>query len=394
MFQRELVRGMILHQLALLLTALFMCLSVGVSFWLILAHATHYLIPYEQKQIIRILAMIPIYSIISFFSLVFHHKDVYLDLVRNIYEAYVVASFFTLMCYYVAPTLHEQKEYFRNVRPKPWIFPLKGVDTPRSGLTWFNIIYVGINQFCITRPFFGLIAVISERTGHYCDSSTRPQDGHLWIVLLQGAFILIAMYCVMQFYVQLKEDLAPYRGSLKVLCIKLVLFVMFWQTWLLGLLSRKKGPLQPTAYLSAVDIHVGIPCMLICFEMTVFAIVHHWAFPWTPYDVDRQLRGPGGPKFYIRDPLGAFLDALNPWDYAKAGARGLRWLFHGVHYRKDDSSYRLHREIELKAKAGPDLMPQATRARIGAHSDPGTTSDAVRQEDELKRRHAKRFASD
>jgi hypothetical protein len=50
MLEQRLVEGLIFHQLALLLSALFMCLSVGSSFWLILAHALHYLRPYEQKQ--------------------------------------------------------------------------------------------------------------------------------------------------------------------------------------------------------------------------------------------------------------------------------------------------------------------------------------------------------
>tara|TARA_R110002003_G_scaffold116_4_gene10091 strand:- start:2524 stop:3540 length:1017 start_codon:yes stop_codon:yes gene_type:complete len=330
--------------------------------------------------------MIPIYSIISFFSLVFHQKDVYLELVRNCYEAYVIASFFTLMCHYVAPNLHQQKNYFRNVQPKAWVFPLKRVQVPRSGLTWFNIIYAGINQFCITRPLFAIIAIITESQGRYCGSSTRPENGVMWITLLQGACVLIAMYCLVQFYVQLKEDFASHQPALKVLCIKLVMFLVFWQTWLLGLLSRKKGPLQPTAYLSALDIRVGIPCVLICFEMTLFAILHHWAFPWRPYDLNRQLRGPDRPELYTRKPLAAFLDALNPWDHAKAAARGLRWLLHGVHNRMNDSSYQTHSEVEPETKAYAHSMTQVTKVTTGTHSNSGASKDVERRNDEHESR--------
>lgn len=42
--------SLVFHQLALIVSAIFMCLSMGVSFWLILQHALHYLKPYEQKQ--------------------------------------------------------------------------------------------------------------------------------------------------------------------------------------------------------------------------------------------------------------------------------------------------------------------------------------------------------
>lgn len=40
----------------------------------------------------------------------------------------------------------------------------------------------------------------------------------------------IAMYCLIQFYVQLKEDIAQYSPFLKIVSIKLVIFLSFWQT--------------------------------------------------------------------------------------------------------------------------------------------------------------------
>ena len=98
--------------------------------------------------------------------------------------------------------------------------------------------------------------------------------------------------------------------------------------------------MQSTKYVSPLDIHLAIPCILICFEMTVFACIHHWAFPWKPYDLDNQLRGPDRRETYAGSPLRALIDALNPWDYAKAAARGFRWLFRDIRYRKDDASYR------------------------------------------------------
>lgn len=112
----------------------------------------------NSNSIIRILFMIPIYATFSFLSLLFYTYAVYFELVRNCYEAYVIASFFTLMCHYIAPSLHDQKEYFRNVKPEPWVFPLNKIRTPRSGLTWFNIIYACVFQFCFTRPLFTFIA--------------------------------------------------------------------------------------------------------------------------------------------------------------------------------------------------------------------------------------------
>lgn len=49
-------------------------------------------------------------------------------------------------------------------------------------------------------------------------------------MVIEGGCVSIAMYCLIQFYVQLKEDLAEHRPLLKVAAIKLVIFLSFWQT--------------------------------------------------------------------------------------------------------------------------------------------------------------------
>jgi hypothetical protein len=316
--------------------------------------------------------VIPIYSIISFFGLLFYEKTVYLELIRTCYEAYVIASFFTLMCHYVAPNLHDQKEYFRNVQPKPWIFPLNKVKPPQSGLTWFNIVYACIFQFCITRPLLTIIAIITHHKKSYCPTSPRPEHGHLWIALFQGAVVFIAIYCLAQFYKQLKQDLAPHKPFLKILSIKLVMFLVFWQTWLINLVARKTPSKSPARTVGALDVHVAIPSMLICFEMTIFAGLLHWAFPRKPYHIKSQLRGPEYVEHYAGGPHQAILDAMNPWDYCKAVARGCRWLFHDVHHRKHDPSYQYTLKKERESSDELELKSDTVKmARISARSDPG-----------------------
>ena len=100
--------------------------------------------------------MIPIYAVVSFLSYLYYKHAVYFELLRDCYEAFAIASFFTLMCHYIAPNLHAQKEYFRNIQPKNWVWPLNWMQKctggenkgflrrPRSGLTWFNVCPVPI----------------------------------------------------------------------------------------------------------------------------------------------------------------------------------------------------------------------------------------------------------
>ena len=103
----------------------------------------------SKHSIIRILFMVPIYATVSFLSYTFYWHAIYFEVLRDCYEAFAIASFFALLCHYIAPDLHSQKDYFRTIKPKPWVWPLswaaKCCDnvwrTPRSGLTWFNVRY-------------------------------------------------------------------------------------------------------------------------------------------------------------------------------------------------------------------------------------------------------------
>jgi hypothetical protein len=48
-------------------------------------------------------------------------------------------------------------------------------------------------------------------------------------MVIEAACVTIAMYCLIQFYLQLREDLGRYSPFLKILSIKLVIFLSFWQ---------------------------------------------------------------------------------------------------------------------------------------------------------------------
>lgn len=96
--------------------------------------------------------MVPIYSVVAWLSILFYHDSVYFEVIGDCYEAFAIASFFSLMCSYIAPDLHSQKDYFRGITPKDWVWPLPWFQkwkccfghrgawrNPRSGLTWFNV---------------------------------------------------------------------------------------------------------------------------------------------------------------------------------------------------------------------------------------------------------------
>jgi hypothetical protein len=162
------------------------------------------------------------------------------------------------------------------------------------------------------------------------------------------------MYCLIQFYVQLRHDLAPHRPFLKVLAIKLVIFLSFWQSFLISILTSSTLKIvNTTAKIAYPDLKVGIPSLLLCIEMMIFSFLHLFAFPYTPYSkgapatkypistpsIGSGMEGPGPNQGGFLG-IKAFVDAMNPWDLVKAFARGMKWLFVGRKTRENDSSYK------------------------------------------------------
>lgn len=127
--------------------------------------------------------MIPIYAVVSFLSYLYYKKAIYFEVLRDCYEAFAIASFFTLMCHYIAPNLHDQKEYFRSVEPKNWVWPItwmqkcsggqdKGwLRKPRSGLTWFNVRTHGPDSWAGWLTVIRLFGLASSNTASFALSS-------------------------------------------------------------------------------------------------------------------------------------------------------------------------------------------------------------------------------
>jgi len=157
---------------------------------------------FSTRSIIRILFMVPVYATASFLSFWFYWHAIYFQVISDCYEAFTIASFFALLCHYIAPNLHEQKKYFRGVQPRSWVWPLTWMRkcccgdrgpwrTPRSGLTWFNIIWLGIYQYCFIRVAMTITAVTTQYFGRYCESSNSPVFAHIWV--RKASYVLLLL---------------------------------------------------------------------------------------------------------------------------------------------------------------------------------------------------------
>ncbi|KAI1836127.1 hypothetical protein DTO006G1_1315 [Penicillium roqueforti] len=349
--------GISFHLLALLMGGACAIIACLVSFALIMLHATHYSKPIEQRHIIRILFMVPVYSLVAWLSIFFYQDSVYFEVLGDCYEAFCISAFFSLMCHYIAPDLHSQKEYFRGIHPKEWLWPLNWFQktwggerlwrTPRSGLTWFNIVWVGVFQYCVMRVLMTIVAVVTQAFGLYCEASLSPAFSHIWTIVIESVSVTIAMYCLIQFYQQTSQDIKQYQPFLKIVSIKLVIFLSFWQSTLISLLVSE-GVLASTEKIALNDFKVGLPELLINIEMAIFGILHLWAFPWecyALYNLPSEVTDfyGNGKVAYQGGRYGerALIDAMNPLDLLKAIGRSARWLFVGRKNRMLDPSYHV-----------------------------------------------------
>ncbi|KAJ3748543.1 organic solute transporter Ostalpha-domain-containing protein [Lentinula detonsa] len=286
------------HHVGWVVAGFFTILAIITSAWLINKHLVNYTDKREQRYIIRILFMVPIYAIISMASYLFWNESTPLLLVRDGYESTVLTSFFYLLLNYVSHDSDEQKTIFikhglsreydrealrKGERPKKWIFPLGFIKwKPADGLLFLQLMKWGVLQYCVIRPITTLAAVLLNYVGLYCEDSWGLGWGHTYITVIVSTSVTVAMYCLIQLYIPISKILAPQKPLLKLFSVKAIVFLTFWQATFLSMLSMV-GVIKDTTYMTADDINIGIGALLETFEMMLFGFFHIIAFTYKVY---------------------------------------------------------------------------------------------------------------
>ncbi|KAJ7502904.1 organic solute transporter Ostalpha-domain-containing protein [Mycena galericulata] len=313
------------HHVGWIVAGFFTVVAVITSFWLVNKHLQWYTNKREQRYIVRLLFMVPIYATISLASYLFWNHSTPLLLIRDAYESTVLTAFFYLLLTYLSPNPDDQKAIFLKVglsraadaaaladgeEPKKWMLPLGFIKAkPADGLYFLQIMKWGVLQYCVIRPLTTLIAVILNYVGWYCDSSFSPRWGYIYITVIVSISVSIAMYCLIQVYIPIAVYLAPQKPLLKLFSVKAVVFLTFWQATFLSCLSMF-GVVKDTTYMTADDINIGIAALLETFEMMLFAFLHLRAFsykPYQPFHDPKSKQPPPTPTPRLRS-LGHVLD--------------------------------------------------------------------------------------
>ncbi|ORZ24278.1 organic solute transporter Ostalpha-domain-containing protein [Absidia repens] len=262
--------------IALFFTITGSCISL-LSVWL---HWKNYRKPNQQRQVIRILWMVPIYGISTFISLISLNTAFYVDTFRDIYEAFVIYTFFNLLL----NKLGGERAMIIMLHSRPPsenFFP---------GTLWSRDIYVGdpytflfvkrgILQFVYVKPLLAVVTMVLKATGNYQDGEISWSSSYFYLTFFYNLSVCLSLWCLMVFFYATKKDLAGFRPLPKFLCVKAIIFFSFWQSVIIALLVffgaiRDDGP---------EHISVAIQDFLVCVEMVPFAIAHSFAFSYEDY---------------------------------------------------------------------------------------------------------------
>lgn len=243
--------------------------------------------PQVQKYVIRILFMVPIFSIQSWFSLFFNNATFYIRAFREVYEAFVLSSFL----YYIFELLGGEDQCIERMSCKDAKYGKHGyiISTLFISSNWsmgrqfvLNCKY-GVLQLVLVKLVGTIIMVSLQARGKY-----HPKLGigikspSLYVGSIMIISITYAMYCLVKLYIATKDDLKEWNPLSKFMCIKGIIFFTFWQGFAISVLYYF-GLLTSIGGWDHEHVSNGLQDFLLAFEMVGFAIAHRYAFPHTDY---------------------------------------------------------------------------------------------------------------
>lgn len=246
----------------------FSLVATVVATYLIFKHLQHYNRPLLQRQIIRIIAIVPVYAICSALSLTFEHQAVYINTLRDVYEAYCIHCFLVLMLDFPggeAAVVEGIKDKGLLAHPMPC-----GLCCAKIPLGADFIVSMKRTtlQFVVLKPILASLAIIFMLSEVYATDGAQR-----FLLIMYNLSYTTALYGLFLFYLGTKQLLKGFSPVRKFSAVKVIVFATYYQSLIV----------------------VAIPGMddlgsserwndfIICIEMALFAIMHIYCFPFQEF---------------------------------------------------------------------------------------------------------------
>jgi hypothetical protein len=257
-------------------------MTVIMTSLLVYLHLTAYTNPPQQRIIIRILLMIPIYAVDSCMAIWDYRVAPVIGLARDCYESYVIYNFFHLLMSYLGGEEHALASMVgAKIRHMP---PLCCLPPFQLSSRTFRLWKLLLVQYMWMKPVLAVIAILLTPSGAYDEASWSFRNVHVYFVLILNISVTLAFTTLVYFFMEYKTLLAPHQPIGKFAAVKAVVFLSFWQGVLMGVLVHI-GVIQSSreGLWSSDQVSIGLQDFLICIEMLLMCYVHHRVFPETPY---------------------------------------------------------------------------------------------------------------
>ncbi|XP_015065838.1 transmembrane protein 184C-like [Solanum pennellii] len=268
-------------------------LSMHFTIQLLSQHLFFWKNPKEQKAIIMIICMAPLYAIDSFVGLLDIRGSktffMFLDSVKECYEAVAIAKFLALMYSYLNISIS------KNIVPDE----IKGREIHHSfPMTLFQPRTAHLDhrtlkllkhwtwQFVIIRPACSILMITLQILGLY------PNWLSWTFTIILNISFSVAMYSLVVFYHVFSTELQPHKPLSKFICIKGIVFFSFWQGLLVKTLVSWGIIKSHHFWLDVEHLQEAIQNVLICVEMVFFSVMQQYAYHVAPYsgDVEAKLK--------------------------------------------------------------------------------------------------------
>ncbi|KAH8735605.1 organic solute transporter Ostalpha-domain-containing protein [Ilyonectria robusta] len=271
----------------------------------IFLQAKNYRKPLLQRYVVRILLMVPIYSIASWTSMISLKAAAFLDPIRDIYEAFTIYTFFQLLINYIGGeraliVMMHGRAPVQHLWPMDHVLAKVDISDPYTFLS----IKRGILQYAWLKPILALAAVIMKATGTYQEGYIGLTSGYLWSGIIYNLSVTLSLYSLGLFWVCMHRDLQPFRPVPKFLCVKLIIFASYWQGFFLSILVWIGAIPDNVQGYTPDNLAAAIQDALICIEMPMFAVAHWYAFSWHDFADDSILSARMQLNHAFRDAFG------------------------------------------------------------------------------------------
>ncbi|CAF1294939.1 unnamed protein product [Rotaria sordida] len=282
-------------ELMSIIGGIFAIVATLMSLIQIIQHFIHKSDKASQKRIMRILGMVPVYAATAWLSLLFFEAAIYMEFMQTCYEAYVVYCFLLLLTKYLGGHRGVEEAIARKERIH-LTFPFGCCCKPLPNVKWVWYFKIGLLQYSWITPICSGIAVVLNLANVYSNGVWKFNRGYPYIIIIINISQILALYSLITFYSNMKDELKPFQPLAKFITIKLLVFFIFWQSVVMsglaavGVLRNTLCDPQVNEYchgsttgFTVEQEKILLENILICVEMFFFSIAHHWIFSWKPY---------------------------------------------------------------------------------------------------------------